>query len=69
MPAPAIDIPRLRGLLAERRITHRQFAQVCELGRAYASSILAGSVEPGELARFKLAAGLQRLGLEATHAS
>jgi transcriptional regulator with XRE-family HTH domain len=64
---PPIDIRRLRGLLAERHITHRQLAQACGLGRPYTSSILSERVTPGELARFKIAAGLQRLGLEVPH--
>jgi hypothetical protein len=59
-----IDVRRQRGLLAEHRMTHRRFAQACGLGRPYTSQILAGSVEPGEVARFKLVVGLQRLGLD-----
>jgi hypothetical protein len=66
---PPIDIRRLRGILAERRITHRQFAQACGLGRPYTSSILSESVTPGELAHFKLVAGLERLGIEVPHGS
>jgi transcriptional regulator with XRE-family HTH domain len=61
---PVLDIRRLRGLLAEHRITHLQYAQACGLGRCYVSTILSGRNEPGELARFKMVAGLQRLGLE-----
>jgi hypothetical protein len=60
---PAYDIARLRGLLAERRITHTAFAHACGLSIAFTSRILNGH-RCGELARYKMADGLQRLGLD-----
>jgi len=54
---------RLRGILAEERITHRRFAEVCGLNGPYLSRILAGSSEPGELAIIKIGRGLAALGL------
>ena len=58
------DSRRLRGLLAEERITYTSFAAACGLSRAFLSHILAGRRLPGELARIKIARGLQRLGLD-----
>ena len=67
------DYRRLRGLLAEQGITHKQFANVCGLSRVFLGRVLAGSVKPGELARIKIERGVQHLGLtmerEVVHAS
>ncbi len=54
---------RLRGILAERQITHTAFASQCELSQAYVSRILRG-YRPDQLAYIKIERGLQRLGLE-----
>lgn len=60
---PTIDVPRLRGALAERRITHRDFATKCDLSRTFVARVLAGSHQPGELARIKMYRGMELLGL------
>ena len=62
-PNPDLDARRLRGVLAERRITRTQLAEASQLTRSYVSRILCGQ-EPGELARIKLERGLKALGLE-----
>ncbi len=59
----SIDARRLRGILAEERITRTRFAQVCGLDRAYLTHILNGYREPGELAAIKIERGLRKLGL------
>ncbi len=61
---PSLDIRRVRGLLAEHKVTHKAFAKACGLGRPYTSTLLCGTQPPGELATFKLWMGLQRLGLD-----
>jgi hypothetical protein len=69
---PTIDPKRLRGLLAEARVTHTTYARASKLSRAYVSNILTGRMKPGELARIKLQRGLAALGLdreEVRHAS
>jgi hypothetical protein len=60
----SLDIARLRGVLAARRITHTQFARACGLSIAFTSRVLCG-YPAGELCRFKMARGLQHFGLEA----
>jgi hypothetical protein len=55
---------RLRGILAERRITHKQFARVCGLNRAYLGRVLCGTTPAGELAQLKIAQGIAALGLD-----
>jgi hypothetical protein len=69
-PNSSIDIPKLRGALAERRIAHRQFANVCGLNPRYLSSVLCGK-PAGELALLKIERGMKALGLdrEAPHAA
>lgn len=59
-----IDVRRLRGILAERRITHRELARASGLARTYLSSILSGTMRPGELAQIKIARGIAALGLD-----
>ena len=59
-----LDMRAVRALLAAERISHTQFARACGLNRAYASRLLAGSQQPGELARIKMARGLVALGLD-----
>ena len=54
---------RLRGALAERRIRHKDFAAACGLNPCFVSRVLAGG-RTGELARFKLARGVAKLGLD-----
>jgi transcriptional regulator with XRE-family HTH domain len=68
-PVEPLDVRRLRGLLAEAQITHKDFAAACGLSRAFFSHVLAGRVRPGELARLKMARlkmahGLHVLGLD-----
>ena len=58
------DYRRLRGLLAEAQITHKDFAAACGLSRAFFCHMLAGRVQPGELARIKIERGLETLGLD-----
>ena len=58
------DARRLRGLLAEAQITHKRFAAACGLSRPWFCHLLAGRVQPGELARFKIARGMRALGLD-----
>jgi transcriptional regulator with XRE-family HTH domain len=64
-----LDVAHLRGVLAMRRISHRDFAAACGLTPQYLSRLLCGR-KPGELARLKIARGLHALGLdcEALHA-
>jgi transcriptional regulator with XRE-family HTH domain len=59
-----LDVRRLRGLLAEAQVTHTAYARASQLSRAYVSNILTGRMKPGELARIKLARGLELLGLD-----
>jgi hypothetical protein len=61
---PQRDPKRVRGLLAEARITHGQFARVAGLNRIYLGSILTGRITPGELARIKLTYAMAALGLD-----
>ena len=61
---PQRDPKRLRGLLAEARITHTAFARAARLNRIYLGSILTGRVTPGELAVIRISLGLALLGLE-----
>jgi hypothetical protein len=61
---PTIDIPRVRGLLAMHQVTHKAFAKACGLTQCYTSTLLCEKQQPGELARFKMQLGLQRLGLD-----
>jgi hypothetical protein len=61
---PLRDPKRLRGLLAEARITHTAFAQAAKLNRIYLGSILTGRVKPGELAVIRIGRGLALLGLD-----
>jgi len=55
---------RLRGLLAERRISTTKLAATAGLNRAYLSNLLNEGRAPGELAQFKLARALQARGLD-----
>ena len=57
------SIRKLRGILAEEKISHTRFAAACGLSRAYLGQILAGTLQPGELARMKIAHGIANLGL------
>ena len=61
---PAIDIPRVRSLLALHQISKTDFAKACGLRRTYVSTLLCERQQPGELALFKMQLGLQRLGLD-----
>ncbi len=71
MDTQNIDVGRLRGLLAERRISHTAFAAACGLNRCFVGRVLCGC-RPGELARIKIERGIKALGLDrevAPHAS
>jgi transcriptional regulator with XRE-family HTH domain len=57
------DARKLRGILAEERITRTRFAQACGLDRAYLTHILNGYREPGELCLIKIERGMRKLGL------
>jgi CRP-like cAMP-binding protein len=57
------DTRRLRGMLAEARVSHTEFARACGLSRFYVSRILNG-YPAGELAAVKLERGIKRLGLD-----
>jgi transcriptional regulator with XRE-family HTH domain len=59
----SIDARALRMLLAAERVTCRRFARACGLDESYASRLLNGHRQPGELARIRLARGLRALGL------
>jgi transcriptional regulator with XRE-family HTH domain len=59
-----LDPKFLRGLLAEQRVTHSEYARRCRLSRVYISRILTGAARPGELATIKLLRGLEALGLD-----
>jgi transcriptional regulator with XRE-family HTH domain len=61
---PPLDLPRLRGVLAMRRISRKAFAEAAGISQHYAYRILAGSARPGELSRMKFAAAICRLGLD-----
>ncbi len=58
-----VSIRKLRGILAEERISHKRFAAACGLSRAYMGQILAGTLQPGELACFKIRRAIETLGL------
>lgn len=58
-----LDHRRLRGLLKERGITQRHFAQVARLHESHLSLVLTGRRPPGELTLIKIGSGLDRLGL------
>lgn len=60
--AEAFDHLRLRGILAERRISHKAFAAACGLNHAFLCHVLCGH-RPGELARLKIDRGMRRLAL------
>lgn len=63
-PSEPFDARRLRGLLAEAQITHKDFAAACGLSRPFFCHMLASRVQPGELARFKIARGLRTFELD-----
>ena len=63
MLALTIDYRRLRALLAYNGISHKRFAQACNLSPVHVSRILSGQ-NPGELAQLKIASGLTKLGLD-----
>jgi transcriptional regulator with XRE-family HTH domain len=61
--ASAFDARKLRGVLAEERITRTRFAEACGIDRAYMTHILNGYRKPGELCLIKIERGLRALGL------
>ncbi len=63
METQVLDFPRVRGLLAARRIPHKALAEAAGLSQHYTSKILCGQ-RCGELARIKITRGLERLGVE-----
>jgi transcriptional regulator with XRE-family HTH domain len=60
-----LDPRRLRAMLAEEQVTRTEFARRCGLSRLYVGRILAGRVQPGELAAIKVQRGLLTLGMPA----
>lgn len=58
------DARRVRGFLAEAQISHKRFAKTCGLSRPCVCSVLAGGVQPGELARITVARGMRAIGLD-----
>jgi transcriptional regulator with XRE-family HTH domain len=60
---PPFDWRRLRGMLAERRITYTNLGAAAGLNPVFVSRILRGVSVPGELARIRLARGLRALNL------
>lgn len=61
--APQINVPRLRGLLAERLIPLDEFAEVAGINYTYVASVMSGRQVPGELTRYKLADACDAYGL------
>jgi hypothetical protein len=64
LPLALDDLPRLRGVLAVKRIPHKALAEAAGLSTWYCCRILAESARPGALARVRLAAGIARLGID-----
>jgi hypothetical protein len=60
---PPFDWRRLRGMLAERRITYTNLGAAAGLNPVFVSRFLRGVSVPGELARIRLARGLRALNL------
>ncbi len=58
------DYLRLRGALAERRLTYRELARVSGLSVSLINMLMTGTRTPGELARIKLGWGLTALGID-----
>lgn len=54
---------RLRGALAEARITHRRLAAASGINPCFISHILSGRQQPGALTVLRLQRGLARLGV------
>ncbi len=59
----ALNMDRLRGILAERRIRQHAFAAACGLSTAYMRALLSGA-RAGELARAKVARGCLAYGID-----
>jgi len=62
--APAFSYRRARGMLAERRISQKALAEASGLSIVQVNNIMTGVKAPGELARIKLAWGLEKLGID-----
>lgn len=54
---------KLRAILAEHRVTRKQFATVCDLSPSHLTHVLMESHHPGELAQIKIVRGLRALSL------
>lgn len=63
-PAGAFDYRRARSLLAERMVTQRKLAEASGLSENTINHAFRGGYVPGELARLKLAHGLEALGID-----
>ncbi len=61
---PRVNVEQLRGALAEKRYTSGDLADAAGLSHYHTSHILRGGYEPGEMARLKIARGVERLGLD-----
>jgi hypothetical protein len=59
-----LTMPKLRALLAERRVSCTQLARASHLSRTYVSHLLTERRAPGQLATIKLTRGLAALGLD-----
>jgi hypothetical protein len=60
---PPFEWRRLRGMLAERRITYISLGTAAGLNPVFVSRVMRGVSVPGELARIRLARGLRALAV------
>jgi len=60
---PPFEWRRLRGMLAERRITYTSLGSAAGLNPVFVSRLMRGVDVPGELARIKLVRGLRALDI------
>lgn len=65
MPATTmrVDPVKLRSTLAAREIAVKDFAEACDVSRAYASRVLHGRAVAGKYVSRGIAAGLRELGI------
>lgn len=67
--ALAIPVSRLRGKLAELKITHTEFARIAQLNRIFCGRVLAGSVRPGRVVIARINAAIAVLHLAESEAA
>jgi predicted transcriptional regulator len=60
MHIAGLSYQKVRGILAERQITHKEFADMAGVSYAYVCRILCG-LQVGELAQMKLERAVTRL--------